>query len=186
MGMKQCKECKGEVSTKAKTCPKCGAPAPSGSLLLKIGGVMLFMATCTALAGRSGANGSSSTASAASVAGTPAAAAKPAKVVTPPVEVTAMALWRAYDSNEVAADNAYKDRDLLVTGTLSSIDKDFLDNVILDLKSPNEFMNVKAKLEDSEKSKAAGLSKGAKVVVLCTGAGRMVGSPYLKDCTIKG
>ena len=96
-----------------------------------------------------------------------------------------MKLWRAYDENEVAADNVYKDRTLMVTGTLSSIDKDFLDNVILDLKSPNEFMNVRAELEDKEESKASKLKKGAQVIVECTGAGRLIGSPYLKDCKIR-
>lgn len=33
MAIKKCKECEGEVSTKAKTCPKCGAKAPKSTSL---------------------------------------------------------------------------------------------------------------------------------------------------------
>ena len=31
MALKPCRECKAEISTEAKTCPKCGAPNPTGS-----------------------------------------------------------------------------------------------------------------------------------------------------------
>lgn len=34
MAIKKCKECGGEVSTKAKTCPKCGARAPKSTSML--------------------------------------------------------------------------------------------------------------------------------------------------------
>lgn len=44
MALKKCKECKKEVSSKAKTCPNCGVSKPCGSgnglLLLIIGGIV--------------------------------------------------------------------------------------------------------------------------------------------------
>lgn len=88
--------------------------------------------------------------------------------------------------NEVAADNIFKGRDLIVSGTLSSIDKDFTGDVILQLESPNTFMGTRAHLEESEASKAASIRKGSKVALLCTGGGKIVGSPVLRDCTIDG
>lgn len=155
-----------------------------------------MLATCTALVGRlgeasSGSSTSAASPSMASVAAEPTsvkaapAAPKPRKAAPAPVEVTALKLWNAYDANEVAADNAYKGQSLLVTGSVASIDKDMFDNVVLHLKSPNEFMNTQATLEDSEKSIAASLAKGSKVALLCTGGGRIIGTPMLSDCTIK-
>ena len=44
---------------------------------------------------------------------------------------------------------------------------------------------VNATLEDSEKGKAASLRKGASVTVACTGNGLIIGTPMLKDCTIR-
>lgn len=103
----------------------------------------------------------------------------------PAVTVGAAQLWTDYQNNEVAADEKYKGRLLLVTGTIASIDKDAFDNMVVRLQSPNQFMNVHAKLEDSEKSEAARLSKGQKVTVKCEGGGMIIGSPMLRDCTIE-
>jgi len=96
-----------------------------------------------------------------------------------------MTLWNAYEANEVAADEVYKNRTLLVTGAVSSIDKDFTGDIIVELTGGNMFMGLRAHLEDSEKSKAASLAKGTKVRLQCTGAGKIVGSPVLNDCTFK-
>ena len=119
---------------------------------------------------------------------TPTSAArevKPTKREEPSVEVSATALFNAYEANEVAADDRYKGKKLLVTGTLASVDKDFTDSVVLHLAGPNPFMHISATLDDDEKSKAARLSKGDKVTVLCEGRGRIVGSPVLGDCVVK-
>jgi hypothetical protein len=97
--------------------------------------------------------------------------------------VDAVKLWKDYDANEVAADGIYKGKILQVTGTVASIDKDFLDDIVLHLKSPNQFENTMATLKKSETSKAAALSKGSKVTLLCKGKGRILGSPTLDDCT---
>ena len=45
MGMTNCRECKNEISTTAKSCPKCGATVPQASLLPWLLGipVVLFL-----------------------------------------------------------------------------------------------------------------------------------------------
>lgn len=98
--------------------------------------------------------------------------------------VDAVKLWKDYDANEVAADGVYKGKILQVTGTVASIDKNIMGDIVLHLKSPNEFMNTMATLKKTETSKAAALNKGAKVTLLCKGKGRLLGSPALGDCTI--
>ncbi|WP_433867486.1 OB-fold protein [Ralstonia wenshanensis] len=108
-----------------------------------------------------------------------------AEAAEPPLPVKADALFRAYDDNEVAADQKYKGKSLLVTGTVQSIDKDFTDSIVVKLASGNPFMAVHAYLDDQHAAMAASLKKGAKVAWVCTGAGRLVGSPVLHDCSPK-
>ena len=105
-----------------------------------------------------------------------------AEAAEPPLPVKADALFRAYDDNEVAADQKYKGKSLLVTGTVQSIDKDFTDSIVVQLASGNPFMAVHAYLDDQHAAMAASLKKGAKVAWVCQGDGRIVGSPMLKGC----
>jgi hypothetical protein len=98
--------------------------------------------------------------------------------------VSALQLFSDYQANEVAADQKYKGKALLVSGYISSINKDFTDSVYLVLATPNEFMGVHADLRGDEESKAVGLAKGQPVNVQCTGGGMVIGSPILKDCEI--
>ncbi|MFO0667430.1 MAG: hypothetical protein U0174_26000 [Polyangiaceae bacterium] len=110
----------------------------------------------------------------------------PVAVAPPPkreaIAITATQLFNDYTANEVAADEKYKGQLLLVSGSISAIDKDFLNHVIVRLRSPNEFMPVDAKLDDSERSKAGSLAKGQSVRLLCQGRGRLIGRPQLVDC----
>ena len=102
---------------------------------------------------------------------------------TPAIQVSAPTLYRAYHRNEVAADAAYKGRILDVRGIVSSIDKDFMDQVVIRLATDNEFESVDANLQKSEASQASQLEKGQMVRVSCTGGGMVIGSPVLNDCT---
>lgn len=100
-----------------------------------------------------------------------------------PIEVDAKTLFDEYQANEVAADDRYKGKKLLVRGTVQSVDKDFLDSIIVRLATSNQFMGAMARMEDGEKSQASRLRKGEKVAVLCEGGGIVIGTPSLRDCT---
>lgn len=100
-------------------------------------------------------------------------------------KTTAAQLFKDYESNEVAADEKMKGKSVEVSGTIQSIDKDFADNIVLQLKTANEFMPAHMNLEDSEKQKAMALSKNAKVTVLCKKVARMVGSPIGSECVLQ-
>ncbi len=178
MAMKTCKECGKEVSTSAKACPHCGKTNPSGrSTAVKVvGGIVggiILLSVCGRLAGGGRSNSPSAT-----TASPMAPAAR-----TAAVEVDARRLWQDYDANEVAADNQYKGRILKVRGTVASIDKNFRDDIVLHLASPNEFMSTMATMQKSQAAQAAALSKGERVVLICEGKGRVIGSPSLHDCT---
>ena len=105
---------------------------------------------------------------------------RPAPVEVPAVSVTSMELFSAYDGNEVSADAAYKGKQLNVTGRITGIDKDFADNIIVKLQTPNQFMSVMAYGMAAEA--AGALRKGQQITLTCRGDGRIVGSPVLRDC----
>ena len=107
--------------------------------------------------------------------------AEPAEL---PSTVTADDLFDAYEANEVAADRQYKGKALQVIGTVQGISSDFMDDAVVELKTSNQFMPVRATGDDDFNSAAASLSKGTRVVLLCKGGGEVVASPLLKDCTI--
>lgn len=104
------------------------------------------------------------------------------------VQVTSTDLFQAYEGNEVSADDRYKGKKLLVTGTVASIDKGGLtgEAIMVKLATPNQFLAVTASMEDEEKPKAMKLAKGDAVKVLCTGgAMKVVGFIQLGECTLR-
>jgi uncharacterized protein (DUF1330 family) len=101
-----------------------------------------------------------------------------------PVVVKATELFDDYHKNEVAADEKYKGKRLRVGGQLASIDKDAFNNIVLRLKTSNQFQSVMASMKDSEKAQVSQLSKEQVVVVECKGNGMVIGTPSLQDCTM--
>lgn len=179
MALVKCRECKTEVSTDAKACPKCGTPnfhpgwTKNPALNTGCAVILLGAMGVCGLRGITGGGGGSAPA---------AEAGRPRAVNAPTIEVENRKLWNDYEANEVAADDAYKGKRLKVTGVVASIDKNVTNDVVITLASPNEFMNTMAAMEDSESKKAAALKKGAKIVLVCEGNGRIVGTPSLADC----
>jgi tRNA_anti-like len=90
-------------------------------------------------------------------------------------------LFLDYQRNEVAADQKYRGRRLLVAGMVTSLNKDFTDKVYLMLRTSNMFMGVHADLEPSEVARTGELSQGERSP-LCSGDMMIVGSPMLDNC----
>jgi tRNA_anti-like len=103
----------------------------------------------------------------------------------PVLSVTAPKLFIDYQSNEVQADNIYKGKRLAVQGMVTSIQKDFMNNIIVALGTTNEFMSVDARLVQDESARAAQLQRGEIVNVVCDGGGMIVGSPQLQNCVFQ-
>lgn len=101
------------------------------------------------------------------------------------IKVTALQLSKAYNANEVAADRKYKGKEMLVYGIIAGIDKDFMNDIIVNLNSGNSFLPVRAHLEDEQDDKAASLAKGGEIIVQCNGGGFIIGSVVLNKCVIK-
>jgi hypothetical protein len=97
--------------------------------------------------------------------------------------VTAKEYESAYDANEIAADNRYKGKKLLVSGVLSGVEKDFTGSGFLDLAGTNPFLpGVHAGIMDASLSVAADMKKGQRLNLVCIGAGRVATIAVLNEC----
>lgn len=106
---------------------------------------------------------------------------EPKEQRAPPV--TAADLWAAYDKNQIAADNTYKDKYIQVIGIVGSVGKDILDDPYITLEAGNLGGSVQCMLAQGEASEAAGLSKGQAVALRGKVDGKLM-SVLLRDCTI--
>ena len=98
-------------------------------------------------------------------------------------KVGAQSYYVQYRANEVAADNKFKDKQLLVTGVVISITKDIGGGVhVALLGGNNDFETVDASLKDDEAGQAASLRAGRVVSMICRGGTMIVTSPMLEDC----
>lgn len=88
-----------------------------------------------------------------------------------------------YHYNEVSADARYKGRRIGVTGTINSINKDFMDRPYLVLAGgDNMFMTVHAAFSDDHLSELMNLSPSETVHVSCRVKGMVIGSVMLDRC----
>lgn len=162
--------------------PKKAGPVKSNSVAKVVGiifGIIVLLAIIGAMSGPE----EHSTASAPAAA-TAAPATAPAAVEV--YETTAEGLNSDYDRNEVATDLKIGNRVVQVTGRVQSIDKDFMDDIVVQLAAGNEFMPASMTMEKTETSKAAALSKGDHVTIRCEKMRRIMDSPAGSDCVLVG
>lgn len=143
--------------------------------LLKIVGIVLVGLIALGLIFGGGENQGGTSA-------TPATTA-PAEPPAEALKVTASEMAQAYADNEAAGDAKYKDKLLEISGTIEAIDKDIADATVVRLKG-KDFHSVMANLAESEEEKALALKKRGKIILKCTGAGEIMGSPVARNCII--
>lgn len=110
------------------------------------------------------------------------AAADPA---TPAIEVTSVDLAKAFEENEVAAQQKYGASPLLVSGKVVGITLDFMDQPVVQLPGTNQFMNVQANLGEEGKAVSASLKKGQDIVLRCAELSEVAGTPMLGECAVQ-
>jgi len=111
------------------------------------------------------------------------AKAAPAAPAAAPIVVSARALERAYNDNEVAADELYKGKTLRVEGTIESINKDIAGGVVIIFRSPS-ITGAHCHLGDKAPPEITKLRRGRKARVVGVGAGTFMG-PQLNDCRLE-
>lgn len=103
----------------------------------------------------------------------------------PDYSTTASTLRDAYEANEVAADERYKDKSVLVTGDVMRIGKDILDEPYVILQWHNKEIGgaVQCSFSKSDNSKLAELKKGQTVYIKGKCKGLTLGTVTLSDCS---
>lgn len=98
------------------------------------------------------------------------------------IEVTAGEIFDDYQQNEIRANAKYKGKNVIVTGTVSGIDADLMDEPVVQLQTSNQFMSVG--LHDISTTVAGGLNKGDTVTAACSEVSEMAGTPVLRGCSL--
>ncbi len=101
----------------------------------------------------------------------------------PVQKIAAKMLFSDYESNEIAADQKYKGKTLLVTGTVEDIGKDIMNTMYLTLTGDGPFANVQCFFGQSHESQLAGLRKGMTVSVKGQCDGKMM-NVLMRGCTL--
>lgn len=99
------------------------------------------------------------------------------------LEITASELYRAYEANEVSADEQYKGKRMAITGTIGMIGKDVLDNPYVSFRI-DYLQGVNCYFSDENNKIISQLSKGQKVTIIGTCSGLTLTDVVIKDCEI--
>ena len=95
--------------------------------------------------------------------------------------IAALDLIAAYEANEVAADNNFKGKTFYVSGIITDIKKDIMDDIYVTLKGDDTFREVQCFFEDKET--AGQMHKGMKVTFKGKCDGLMM-NVLMKDCIL--
>lgn len=98
------------------------------------------------------------------------------------IKVTASQLLADYNKNEVRADEIYRNKELIIIGTIRSIDRSIGKDYYLSLVTDEIFSSVLANFNDEQRSFLVGLHKGQSVHLHCEGDGMLIGVAHLKKC----
>jgi hypothetical protein len=134
-------------------------------------GIAVFIIAISFFANKSASSSNSAT--------TAAAPAAPTAIV-----VDAKKLFADYASNEVAADEMYKGKQIELTGTVESINKDMMDDIYVSI-GVGDFKNIHCTINKEYKSNAAQLKKGQTVTIQGEGGTMIIGTPVIDNCIIK-
>ncbi|MFP1742848.1 OB-fold protein [Lonsdalea quercina] len=99
-------------------------------------------------------------------------------------QTTAKSLAEMYNKNEILVDDKIGKRKIEITGVIQNIRKNVKGNVVIELRSGNEFMPVRLSMDVGERRKASKLNKGQKTIITCDKIMFFVGSPSGDKCTI--
>lgn len=191
MALVNCKECGFKISDKAPACVHCGAPVPVPSagpaapkkkatpkafwLGLVIAGAAL------ALGWNNGLDKEFENISTVFVPNSEAIAPVPSVI-----SVSALQLFKDYKASKISADMAYKEKSLLVSGVVDSVNKNITEAPYLAILGGGPSKTVRAQFPKNDLPKLSVLKRGQKITVACTGDSMLAGSPVLKECAISG
>lgn len=104
----------------------------------------------------------------------------------PAESLQATELYQAYYDNEVAADERFKAKTVLVDGRIKDIGKDITNTAYLILgDNADTIRGTQAMFRSDDAARIASLSKGERVSVLCTVSGKILTNVILRGCSLR-
>lgn len=98
--------------------------------------------------------------------------------------MSADALARAYNANEIAADEKYKGKAVIISGKIQNIGKDILGSPFVVVGGSGMLDGVQCMFAKSATSSLASLSKGRTVTISGTVSGKMLTWVMMSDCQL--
>jgi len=187
----KCKTCQKEISKNAKVCPGCGAKQ-KGSLAKNI---LIGFVALLVLSGIISGAGSDSSTQETSVVETPKVESRvaettvvetPVTEATPSVTISAADLSKAFEDNEIKANQDYKDKLSEITGVIEEIGESFGSTYIV-LSSGKEYsiFGVQCYFEDKEQiNLITQKTKGDTVAIIGKIEGKSL-NVEVKNCKFK-
>jgi hypothetical protein len=102
------------------------------------------------------------------------------------IEISAYRLYSDYEANAVAADDEYRDKNLIVDGEVQTIGLTIDGKPFVGLRAGGEYKTVLCYGSSYSKQKFAALQKGVNIEVVGYAGPLIVDSPTLYDCGILG
>ncbi|MBF0106914.1 MAG: SEL1-like repeat protein [Deltaproteobacteria bacterium] len=99
--------------------------------------------------------------------------------------VTSVDVAKEYEKNQVAADQKYFKKRLIVSGKIKSINSGLDNSPYVLLQGNHSLMDPQAHFDDSQTQKVALLKKGEDLVLACEGNGAVIGVPMFANCIFK-
>jgi len=184
---KRCAKCGKLVSRSAFACRRCGKRQrvrPRTILLLLslclLAG-MFAVASASVMLG-AGHEGASAIPALARRAAPPAATVRNSAHAQ---EIAAADLLAAYAHDAADADRRFKERSLVVTGVVRSVDRDYEGNILVRLGTGDAYDTVNARLATRNDPSLTSVNKGQEVALLCVGRGAILGAPSFSGCFLR-
>jgi ribosomal protein L40E len=98
--------------------------------------------------------------------------------------LTAADLWLEYARDPAGADRRFRDRPVVVSGTVRSIERDFDGRLMIRLSTGGGIDTVNAKLAMRDDPAIAMVGKGRALSLGCIGRGALIGAPLLGSCSV--
>jgi hypothetical protein len=98
----------------------------------------------------------------------------------PAVSVRQVAL--NYNENQVAADELYYNKTILLTGRIASINSGLGNEPYLTLYGINPFLPTSAHFQEGNTSRIAQLRRNQPIKLICKGGGAVIGTPIFSEC----
>ena len=90
---------------------------------------------------------------------------------------------KAFEDNEISADEQFKGKEFYITGMIDDFDKGPFGGVYVDLKGKG-FLPIRCEFKASEKSTLSQLTKGTTITIKGKCDGKTIGSVSFTNCTL--